>query len=434
VVPFQKYDVAHWRVMSNERMLLKFCCGLLSLLIGSVLHGRTVAQTVGLTNPQEKPTVEQHLGKGYEALKQERYEDAEKEFRAALAMDPSLGMRAQFPLAVALFEQHKSTEARRELETVRQEVGDQPGISYYLGRLDLDERSYKGAVEELQKASAHPPFPDTAFYLGMAYLKQGSDENAEKWLKKAIEINPDDSRAEYQLAILYKKQGRQEEANQAFERSKQNKAKSDKLSQLKWECGQELDRNPTMPAPSCEQLYDPSDPDRLTSLGILYGQHGQLEKALKPLQRAVELMPQSPQMQYNLAYTYYQLKRYLEAKKELETAVQHWPDLFPLSALYGAVLWNLGDVQPAYLALQHAHQLNADDAKTAALFEQSLLQVAKSADDSQAIGYFQEAASVAPSDPEPHRRLAEIYQRTGKVEQAREEAQRAVELAKSSKK
>jgi tetratricopeptide (TPR) repeat protein len=420
--------------MSNDRMHLKLGRCLLCLLIGSAFHGRAVAQTVGLTNPQEKPTVEQHLGKGYEALKQERYEDAEKEFRAAVAMDPSLGMRAQFPLAVALFEQHKSIEARHELDTIRQEVGEQAGISYYLGRLDLDERNYEGAVEELEKVSSHPPFPDTAFYLGMAYLKQGSDENAEKWLKKAIEINPDDSRAEYQLAILYKKQGRQEEANQAFERSKENKAKSDKLSQLKWECGQELDRNPTMPAPSCEQLYDPNDADRLTSLGILYGQHGQLEKALKPLERAAELMPQSPQMQYNLAYTYYQLKRYLEARKALETAVQHWPDLFPLSALYGAVLWNLGDVQPAYQALQHAHQLNAEDAKTAALFEQSLMQMAKGADNAQAIRYLQEAAAVAPSDPEPHWRLAENYQRAGKADQAREEEQKAVELAKSSKK
>lgn len=374
-------------------------------------------------------SLEEHLGRGYEALKQEKYDDAETEFRAALVLDPSLDMRARFPLAVALFEQHKNADARRELETLRRKQGEQPGISYYLGRIDLDERNYKGAIEELGKASVHPPFPDTAFYLGLAYVKQGQNPEAEKWLKQAAEVNPDDSRAEYQLAILFRQEGRQEEAAQAFERSKQNKAKSDKLSQLRYQCGQELDHDAAGPAPSCDQLYDPNDADRLTSLGILYGQHAQLEKALPPLQRAAELVPQSPQMQYNLAYTYYQLKRFEDARKALEPAVQRWPDLFPLSSLYGAVLLNLGDVPAAYDALRHAHQLNAQDARTAALLEQCLLELAKHADPTQALNYLQEAAAVAPGDPEPHRQLAAIYKAMGKPEQAREEANKAETLA-----
>jgi Flp pilus assembly protein TadD len=246
-------------------------------------------------------------------------------------------------------------------------------------------------------------------------------------------VNPDDSRAEYQLAILYKKEGRQEDANQAFQRSKEDKAKSDKLSQLRWECGQELDRAPSARAPSCEQLYDFNDAERLTSLGILYGQHRQLEKALPPLQRAAELVPQSPQMQYNLAYTYFQLKRFEEARAPLQTAVQRWPDLFPLNALYGAVLLNLGEALPAYEALRHAHQLNEQDAGTTALLEHSLLELAEHADNKQALVYLQEAASVAPSDPEPHRRMAEVYQGTGKTEEARAERQKADQLVKSSK-
>jgi Tfp pilus assembly protein PilF len=406
---------------------------MLVLLAAIWLPSNATAQTSAATKSSSMDSLEQHLGKGYEALKQEKYEDAEQEFRAALAIDPELAMRARFPLAVSLFEQHKATDARREFETVRREAGDQPGICYYLGRIDLDERNYKGAIDSLTKASERPPYPDTAFYLGLAYLKQGSVQDAEKWLKKATELNPDDSRAEYQLALLYRKEGKQQDADQAFERSKESKAKSDKLSQLKYACGQELDRNPNAPAPSCEQLYDEKDPDRLTSLGILYGQHGQLDKALKPLQRAAELVPQSPQVQYNLAFTYYQLQRFADARVPLETAVQRWPDLFPLNALYGAVLWNLGEVAPAYEALHHAHQLNAQDGPTSVLLEQSVFEMAKHASDAQALAYLQEAAAVAPSDAEPHRRLAEIYQRSGKTDLAKEEEQKAEALAKSLK-
>lgn len=405
----------------------------LFLFAASLICGQVKAQAENAGKASASDALERHLGQGYDALKQEKYEDAEKEFRAALAIDPSLDMRARFPLAVALFEQRKSTESRQEFQLVRREAGDQPSICYYLGRLDLDERNYKGAIESLGKAAAHPPFPDTAFYLGLAYVKQGSDPEAEKWLKKATEVNPDDSRAQYQLALLYRKEGRQEEANQAFQRSKEDKAKSDKLSQLKWECGQELERAPNEAAPACDQLYDANDADRLTSLGILYGQHGQFEKALPPLQRAAQLVPQSPQMQYNLAYTYFQMKRFADARAPLETAVQRWPDLFPLNALYGAVLWNLGDVRLAYEALHHAHQLNAQDAQTNALLEQALLELAKHGDDSQALQYLAESATVAPADPEPHRRMAEFYRKLGKTEQAREEEEKAENLVKTSR-
>ena len=117
-------------------------------------------------------------------------------------------------LAVALFEEHKFPESRQEFEGVRQVTGERPGISYSLGRLDLEERNYKGAIENLAKASALPPFPDTACCLGLAYLKQGSDADAEMSLKKDHAGESRRLWAEYQLATLLRKQGRQDEANQ----------------------------------------------------------------------------------------------------------------------------------------------------------------------------------------------------------------------------
>jgi tetratricopeptide (TPR) repeat protein len=403
----------------------------LSVLLPGTLLAIPAAQ-------QNADSLQVHIGNGYEALKQEQYEIAEKEFRAALALDANLAMRARFPLAIALFEQHKFAESRLELESVRQVTGDQSGISYYLGRLDLEEQKYSSAVENLAKASARPPFPDTAFYLGLAYLKQGSNADAENWLKKAIETNPDDSRAEYQLATLYKKEGRQEEANRIFQQAKEAKERSDKQSQLKFDCGQALDRSPAESATAlCDQLYDPNDADRLTTLGVLYGQHGQLEKALKPLQRAAELAPQSPQIQYNLAFTYFRLNRFEEARAGLVEAVQRWPDLFPLNSLYGAVLWSLDQVQPAYTALHHAHELNLQDPSTSALLYQATMALAQRAEtagvSADALKYLQEAATLSPKAPEPHQRMATIYIRSGNPAQAKEEQRKSEELAKLSK-
>src|SRR5262249_31106488 len=102
-------------------------------------------------------SAEMHLGKGYDALRQDRYEIAAEEFRAALELDPSLVEKARFPLAVALFEMHKPNEARRELEAVRSSVGDHPNVLYYLGRLDIEDGKFESAIDHLNKAAEKPP-------------------------------------------------------------------------------------------------------------------------------------------------------------------------------------------------------------------------------------------------------------------------------------
>ncbi len=375
-----------------------------------------------------------HLGRAYDALKDDRYEVAAAEFRAALKLDPKLTLRARFPLAVALFEMKKPDEARQEFEAVRREVGDQPNILYYLGRIDIDEGHFESAIRNLNQAILKPPFPDTAYYLGFAYFKQGDLAAAEKWLKQAAQLNPHDARVQYQLGVVYRKQGREQEANQAMALSGEQRQRDSSQSQLRLECAQKLDQAPREEAHAvCEQLYDPDDAEKLTELGTIYGQHGDVEAALKPLRRAAELAPQSPQMQYNLALAYYQLNQFEEARTPLSNAVTRWPDIFQLAALYGAVLSKLGEDLPAYQALQHAHELNAQDSATADLLYLATLSLARKAQSARqypdALRYFHEAAKLKAQEPAPHRGLADIYKLTGRSAQAITEQQEADRLA-----
>jgi Flp pilus assembly protein TadD len=342
-------------------------------------------------------TAESHLGKGYDALKQDRYDTAVAEFRAALQLDPKLVMRAQFPLAVALFELKQSADARREFEAVRREAGDHPNIAYYLGRLDLMDQNYAGAVRNLTKAAAHPPFPDTAYYLGLACFKQGDWAAAEKWLKEAARINPRDPLAPYQMGMVYRKQDREEDARKSFAQSAELRQRDTGESQLRTECAQKLDQGSREEARAvCQRLYDPDDATRLAALGTIYGEHGDLEDALEPLRRAAELEPQSPQMQYNLAYTYYRMGRFADARTPIATAVRRWPDIFQLNSLYGAVLAKLGEDLPAYEALGRAHHLNPQDAVTTNLLYEATMRLARASHDEEAIRYYKEAAALRP--------------------------------------
>jgi tetratricopeptide (TPR) repeat protein len=347
---------------------------------------------------------EAHLGKGYDALRQEQYNIAAAEFRAALRLDPKLVMRARFPLGVALFELKQPAEARQEFEAVRRAAGDQPNVAYYLGRLDLLDRNYASAVRNLTAAMAQPPFPDTAYYLGVACFKRGDLPAAGKWLREAARINPRDALAPYQLGMLYRQQGREEEAHQALARSAELRRRDAEESRLRTECGLKLDAGPRQQARAfCQKLYDPGSAERLTALGTLYGQHGDFEAALDPLRRAAELEPQSPQTQYNLAWTYYQLHRLAEAREPLARAVERWPDLFPLNALYGAVLARLGEDQAAYHTLGRAHQLNPRDQSTTNLLYTVTLRLAQQSraahQESEARRYSEEAARLRPGTP-----------------------------------
>src|SRR5262249_18753434 len=208
-----------------------------------------------------------HLGNGYEALKQDRYDAAVAEFQAALKADPKLTLRARFPLAVALFELKRFDEARSELQTVQRETGDHPNVLYYLGRIDLEQRNFPGAVANLSKAAEQPPFPDTAYFLGYAYFKQGDLSYAEKWLEQAAQTTPRDARVQYQLGQVYRREGREQDAQKALALSDQLRLRDDTESKLRLQCAQKLAAGPGEEARKiCDQLYDENSADKLTEL------------------------------------------------------------------------------------------------------------------------------------------------------------------------
>ncbi len=394
------------------------------------------AQVAGrLAKRPSKDTPEAHVGKGYDALKNDRYEVAVAEFRAALTLDPKLVLRARFPLAVALFELHKPAEARREFDVVRREAGEHPNVLYYLGRLDLDDRNFAGAIDKLTRAASDPPFPDTTYYLGFACFKQGDLAAAEKWLQEAERADPHDARVTYQLGLVYSKQGRADDAQKLMAQSNEQRQRDSAESKLRLDCALKLDQGPRDAARAlCEQLYDSDDADKLTALGTLYGQHGDTEDALKPLQRAAELAPQSPQMQFNLALAYVQLRRFDEARTAIAPAVAHWPDLFQLAALYGKVLAKLGDDLPAYQTLRHANELNPEDSETSDLLFLLILKLGYKSGEgerySDSLKYFQEAARMRPQEAEPHLGMAAVYTQTGRPAQASAEQREAERLGK----
>jgi len=424
------YIAAARRVMTSESVLQIALAALMAAL--AALPGWAGGQKQPPKTPPLPDTVEAHLARAQADLANQRLTDAEREYRAALALDPRLTVRARFPLAVVLFGLQKRAEARQEFENVRAETGDDPNVNYYLGRLDLIDHKYDSAIRNLTLAAAQPPFPDTYFYLGSACFKKGDLDAAEKWLKKALAVAPRDPLVETRLGNLYQAQGRQEKARKAFARATELRQDDSAATQLGLECSQALATQPLDEArPLCQKLFDPNDEGRLATLGMLYGQHGDYPEALEPFRLAAGLDPDSYEMQFNLGLTYFRLKRYREARTPLEKAAALRPDSFEVVAPLAATLYALGDDAAAYPVLDRANRLRPENAEVSGLLVNAALNLAAKSwakrDAAQARLYLARAAEARPNDPEPHRRLAQIEEASGDLAAA----QRDRDLAKA---
>jgi len=402
---------------------------MLAALLVSLLPGVSLNQPARARVPQHQPSAEAHVGKGYEYEKDDRFALAAGEFEAALALDPKLP-RARYQLGVCYYALGRHDDARREFERLRADTRDDPSVIYFLGRLDLTERNFEAAIRKLQSIIAQPPFPDAAYYLGSAYLEKGDLQDAEIWLKRAEPLNPSDFRVPDHLARVYQREGRSSEAEKEYVRSAQLRRNYDEAAAGGIACNQELAKAvPDQAAEECEKLFRPDDPDRLTELGMIYGEHGRYAQALGPLERAAKLDPDSYEIQHNLGLTYFRLKRYAEGRGPLERAVALRPDFFDSNALLGGTLFMLGQDSEAYRVLDHAHRLNPEDGACAELlFKAAMILGAKShahKQYSEALKYLRAAEDLRPHDPQVHARLAELYDLMGDPQQAKLERQGA---------
>jgi tetratricopeptide (TPR) repeat protein len=353
-----------------------------------------------------------HIGKGYELVQNDQFAEAAQEFKAALTLEPS-ALNARYQLAICLFALGERDASRKEFERLRAATKDDPNVEYYLARIDLLAGGAAGAIRRLTPLMSNPPFPDAPFYLGSAYLINGDLDQAINWLRKAGQSDPRDFRSHYRLARALQQKGLHTEAEREYTLSTEMREHYNETARQSVACVQAMRHESGKGARDiCNHLFDPNDSDKLTTLGMLYGENGRYQEAIEPLARAAQLDTESFEVYHNLGLTYFRLRRFAEARKPLEKAVSLRPDFFGSNALLGATLYSLRDDPSAYQALHFAHELKPDDADTAELlFRVSVILANKSAaaaDYEASLKFLNMAASLRPSAPEIERRIGEI--------------------------
>lgn len=145
------------------------------------------------------------------ALKK-KYKLARDYYRKALTREPD-NQDALFGYGQMTYYLNELKESRNAFNAIIRENPESDIAYQYLGKLDAEGESYKGALENIKKAiSLNPENSDYYIDLGNYTRNLGRYEEAEKAYSKAIELQPDYFLGYTYRAGLYDEQNKIEEA------------------------------------------------------------------------------------------------------------------------------------------------------------------------------------------------------------------------------
>jgi TolB-like protein/Flp pilus assembly protein TadD len=155
-----------------------------------------------------------------------RYDQAEEAFEQALEQDPRL-FEAYYFYARSCFSQGKLEQAARLFEQATQTRPDDfqshslLATAYgALGRMQDETKAQQQALEIIESHLRRNPEDVRAIYMGAgALVHLGRNAEAEEWIHKALQLEPDEPAVYYNIACVYARMGKIETAVEYLEES-----------------------------------------------------------------------------------------------------------------------------------------------------------------------------------------------------------------------
>jgi len=262
-------------------------------------------------------------------FREHRYKDAEEGFRALLQADDSRGASGLLRAEIA------QGQFQTAIQLAADRVKRWPQRSD--ARLEFAETliaagEYSAAAVQFQwlidRISGNDP-KSSALYLqlGEAKLRANDMRGAIAALETARQMAPSDARPVLDLALLYDRTERLEEARKEYEiviqLQPENAAALNNLAYLEAEEGVDLDQALAHAQRAQQNL--PGDLDVQDTLALVYIRKNLTNDGIRMLRDLVARRPDSAPFHLHLALALYQKGDRPWAKRELETALRHQP-------------------------------------------------------------------------------------------------------------
>jgi tetratricopeptide (TPR) repeat protein len=330
---------------------------------------------------------------------------AEKEFRAVLRLDPAnrdahynlgtiLMMKGSPTPAIAQFQQVHPADHATQLQLVRAYFeSKQPAtalrkaavlssdkastvqVHFSLGILLAEEKQYKAAQLELEKADELQPGTfEILFNLGQDLFRNGDFANAQAVLTRALRVKPDSAETLYLMAQVCVDQSRPLDALDLLIRARKLAPENTDIVFLMARISMSQDYfEDAIPLLESAVQSAPRRADLLAALGESYFMAGQAEKAIEEFNKMIKVEGSARSYAF-LGLSFRKLGRLDEAKQWFEQGLK-------LDTKNSVCLFNLGfiaghqgDPAAAEAYLQKAVQANPDFAD--ALLELANLRIA----------------------------------------------------------
>ena len=160
--------------------------------------------------------VEPHLSAGLLLEKQNKFSDAEQEYRKALSIDPA-STEASIGLANIYMRGRRFPDAEAELRKIVAAHPEQTGAHVQLGRVLAAQEKNDEAIAELQQALKRTP-GDSALQRDLAdlYSSAGKSDQAEAAYRTLVSAQPDDAELHHSLGVSLLKQKKFADAQNEF--------------------------------------------------------------------------------------------------------------------------------------------------------------------------------------------------------------------------
>jgi tetratricopeptide (TPR) repeat protein len=233
---------------------------------------------------------------------------AAAQFAEAEKLAPTAAI-VHFNAGRVAFDQGDSNKARGELEQACNLEKNYPGALQLLARLDLHENRPQPAIDLLHQVLAlQPENEDAQYLLGQALLAAGRKQEAIGEWQQALAANPEDTRIywtlAHQLPASDPKRATYLARLQAVEGNERSAGRAKTLANIaisaasnhEWADAMEKMAEAIQACGNCSIQASLQQ-----NLGLIFAEHGELQKAEQALRRSVTLDPKTPHAQEELA-------------------------------------------------------------------------------------------------------------------------------------
>ncbi|KAA3606968.1 MAG: tetratricopeptide repeat protein [Calditrichaeota bacterium] len=347
-----------------------------------------------------------------------------------------------------LFAQNNLVEAKKSFEKSVEKFPTSFFGNYGLGLVCSEMLIHTEAIPALKKAfELNSQNPEVTYNLANVYRSLGDNANAQKWFKKTLEINPNFAQANLGLGILDYRKGNFAEAEKFYRKAL---GKNSEIPKLHFRLGQTLLKQEKIPEAIAEitkeiELF-PETLEAYNLLGKAYIKAGEIRgadrafklfKKLQPLQDrlnlftlALKVSPNNPQNHANLAKFYYNAYNNKKAEESYKKTIELDSNFSEAHLGLGMVLFEEKKNLEAIKSFLKTIELNPNDSRAYVYLASVYFETNTNLDEAKSLT--EKAIQLEPTAP-AFDTLGLIYLKLGDKVKARENFQKAINLAPTNK-